>query len=42
MGSGLKKKKAEEMTSVLRNKEQETAWKWGLKNGVHISPFAVD
>lgn len=41
MGSGLKKKKAEQMTAVLRNKEEEKAFLWGLRNGVHISPFAA-
>lgn len=41
MGSGLKKKKAEEMKPILRNKEQEQAYRWGLKNKVYISPFAA-
>jgi len=41
MGSGLKKKAAEQMLPILRNKEQEKAWRWGLKNKVYISPFAA-
>jgi hypothetical protein len=41
MGSGTKNKKGYKMGSYLRTDREDIALRWGIKNGIKISPLAA-
>lgn len=41
MGSGMKNKKGPKMGSYLRTEREAEALRWGIRNGIRISPLAV-